>query len=81
MALPMGCSISCLAFEKCSTFLECTFKKRVVCYLDGFLLAGRPQFLRLWDRTETFQGLAEELDGPSGKRKDRGTSYLAVLSG
>lgn len=44
-ALPMGCSISCSAFERLSTFLEWALRDRsglamVVHYLDDFLLTG-----------------------------------------
>lgn len=44
-ALPMGCSISCSAFECFSSFLEWALRDRVghdstVHYLDDFLFAG-----------------------------------------
>lgn len=44
-ALPMGCSVSCSAFERFSSFLEWALKQRSGCesavhYLDDFLFVG-----------------------------------------
>ena len=45
-ALPMGCSVSCAAFEKFSTFIKCKLRSSVSCkstahYFDIYLFCGK----------------------------------------
>lgn len=76
-ALPMGCSVSCSAFETFSTFLEWVVKDRsgscsTVHYLDDFLFmgpAGTDQCQRLLD---VFQTICSELGVPLAKDKTEG---------
>lgn len=87
MALPMGCSISCAAFEKFSTFLEWVFCQRantrnVVHYLDDFLFAGRQGTGQCQFYMNTFHDLAAELGVPLAVEKTEGPvaelSFLGI---
>lgn len=76
-ALPIGCSVSCGAFKKFSSFLEWALKdlcscKVMVHYLGYFLFAGSEatgqcaQFLKaLIELTEELGVLLEKTEGPS----------------
>lgn len=78
VALPMGCSISCSAFEKNCTFLEWAFHKsvatfNVVHYLDDFLFAGRKDTAECLEFMHIFQQLAtDELGVPLAAKKTEG---------
>lgn len=75
--LPMGCFISCLAFEHFSTFLEWVLKewngcKAVVHYLDYFLFAGPMASGHCGHLLATFVALEHELGVPLVGDKTKG---------
>ncbi|XP_053143522.1 uncharacterized protein LOC128341261 [Hemicordylus capensis] len=86
-ALPMGCSISCAAFEAFSSFLEWAVRRRAglqstAHYLDDFLFVGRGNSGECHRLLRSFMGLAEELGVPLAKDKTEGPvtrlSFLGI---
>lgn len=82
-ALPMGCSVSCSAFEKFSSFLEWALQRRTglhstAHYLNDFLFAGRLGSGHCLYLMGELQSLAEELGVPLAHEKTEGLS--AVLT-
>ncbi|XP_053105446.1 uncharacterized protein LOC128324664 isoform X1 [Hemicordylus capensis] len=84
-ALPMGCSISCSAFERFSSFLEWAVRERagltsVVHYLDDFLFCCPGPLSTCKYLMDTFHELAKELGVPLAPEKTEGpTTRLAFL--
>ncbi|XP_060111191.1 semaphorin-6A-like [Heteronotia binoei] len=73
-ALPMGCSVSCAAFERFSSFLEWLLKDRsgrgkIVHYLDDFLFVGAARSGCCAKLLELFMKLADELGVPLAHEK------------
>ncbi|XP_067322974.1 uncharacterized protein [Anolis sagrei] len=82
-ALPMGCAVSCAAFETFSTFLEWAIKEKsglrgVAHYLDDFLFVGRSGSGDCGALLCAFQQLAEYLGVPLAEEKTEGP--LTVLT-
>lgn len=76
-ALPMGCSISCSAFECFSTFLEWVTRQRMrdnssVHYLDDFLFMGPANSDQCLKFLATFQAFCCELGVPLAHDKTEG---------
>ncbi|XP_067317701.1 uncharacterized protein [Anolis sagrei] len=85
-ALPMGCSVSCAAFEKFSTFLEWALKvkagvKGVVHYLDDFLFIGRAGRGECKVLLASFIELTTELGVPLAVEKTEGPSTVLTFLG
>lgn len=84
-ALSMGCSISCAAFKKFSTFLEWAYRqhtstRNVIHYLDYFLFAGRWESAECQLYMDIFQDLARDLGVPLADEKTEGpVSALSFL--
>lgn len=85
-ALPMGCSVSCAAFEKFSSFLEwvlqqCTGLQTTKHYLDDYLLTGPAESGQCAQLLQAFVELSGELGVPLAHEKKEGpTSRLIFLS-
>ena len=82
----MGCSMSCAAFEKFSTFLEWAVKYRsgldsVVHYLDDFLFAGPKDSPECSMLMQTFRSLCDELGVPLAEEKTVGPTSCLVFLG
>lgn len=76
-ALPMGCSVSCAAFEAFSTFLEWVVHDRsglksTAHYLDDFLFAGQQGSGQRAFLLEQFMQLTSELGVPLAHEKTEG---------
>ncbi|XP_053106618.1 uncharacterized protein LOC128325152 isoform X1 [Hemicordylus capensis] len=85
-ALPMGCSISCAAFEAFSSMLEWALRREagLVCtahYLDDFLLVGRPGTDQCGHLLRVFQALCSELGVPLAPEKTEGPSSVLTFLG
>lgn len=84
-ALPMGCSVSCAAFEAFSTFLEWLVISRsadphVAHYLDDFLFAGKAGSENCPCLLLTFKGICAYLGVPLAHGKTEGpVSVLTFL--
>ncbi|XP_053145742.1 uncharacterized protein LOC128342468 [Hemicordylus capensis] len=73
-ALPMGCSVSCAAFEAFSSMLEWALWREAglvstAHYLDDFLLVGRPRTNQCRHLLEVFQNLCADLGVPLAQEK------------
>lgn len=85
-ALPMGCSVSCAAFEKFSSFLEWALRQRMGAldsahYLDDFLVAGpdgSPQCARM---LQDFVELAADVGFPLAHEKTEGPAQVLTFLG
>ena len=82
--LLMSCSVSCMAFEKFSSFIKWKVRQWVLCnsathYLDNFLFCGKRNSGTCRFILNSFQALAEELSSPC-QRKDRGTGHIPHFS-
>ncbi|XP_053159366.1 uncharacterized protein LOC128347977 isoform X1 [Hemicordylus capensis] len=86
-ALPMGCSISCAAFEAFSTFLEWAIRERsgsraTAHYLDDFLFSGSAYSNECHFLLQSFIQLANELGVPLARGKTEGPvaklSFLGI---
>ncbi|XP_054843036.1 uncharacterized protein LOC129334764 isoform X1 [Eublepharis macularius] len=85
-ALPMGCSVSCAAFERFSSFLEWELRRRAgsrdsAHYLDDFLFVGRAGSSECARLLDTFLRLAEELGVPLAHEKTEGPSTVLTFLG
>ncbi|XP_067323909.1 uncharacterized protein [Anolis sagrei] len=85
-ALPMGCSVSCAAFETFSTFLEWAVKtkaglKGVVHYLDDFLFVGKGGSGDCGALLHAFQQLAYSLGVPLADEKTEGPQTVLTFLG
>ena len=79
-ALPMGCSVSCAAYERFSLFVEWQLRKRAGCsnmanYLDDYLFCGERNSGRCRFILDTFQSMAEELGLPLAEEKTEGQPH------
>ena len=84
--LPMGCSASCVLFEKCSTFLEWAIKlksgkRSVEHFLDDFLLAGKAGTGDCWQLMDHFRIICEDLGVPLAEDKTIGPSSILTFLG
>lgn len=84
--LPMGCSISCAAFEKFSTFLE--WIVRIKCnstsiehYLDDFLFGGRANDNACIEAMNIFDSVCQDLGVPVADEKTEGPVTCLVFLG
>ncbi|XP_062828282.1 uncharacterized protein LOC134296685 isoform X1 [Anolis carolinensis] len=85
-ALPMGCSVSCAAFESFSTFLEWALKSKsglsgVVHYLDDFLFIGMSGSGECEFLLHSFQELADQLGVPLAPDKTEGPATKLTFLG
>lgn len=85
-ALPMGCSVTCLVFERFSTFLEwalkfCCGHESIVHYLDDFLVAGPNGSAVCAQLMEGFAHLAKELEVPLAEDKNEGPAQRLTFLG
>ena len=85
-ALPMGCSISCSAFERFSTFVEWKLRSRVGCnstahYLDDYLFCGEANTGRCRYILDNFRRLANELGLPLAEEKTEGPATTLTFLG
>lgn len=87
-ALPMGCSVSCVAFEAFSTFLEWALHREtgldgLVHYLDDFLFIGTSGSGYCRVLLESFHAITEELSVPLAHMKTEeraGSSIFGVFN-
>ena len=84
--LPMGCSASCVLFEKCSTFLEWAIKfksgkRSVEHFLEDFLLAGKAGTGDCWQLMDHFRIICEDLGVPLAEDKTIGPSSILTFLG
>jgi hypothetical protein len=84
--LPMGCSISCCLFEKCSSFIQWvvskrTGKKSLAHYLDDFLFAGKKGTNDCTLLMDTFSSVCFELGVPIADEKSKGPVTNLVFLG
>ncbi|XP_053143317.1 uncharacterized protein LOC128341176 isoform X1 [Hemicordylus capensis] len=85
-ALPMGCSISCAAFEAFSSFLEWALRREAGLvttshYLDDLLMVGRPRTNQCRHLLEVFQHLCADLGVPLAQEKTEGPSAILTFLG
>lgn len=85
-ALPMGCSISCLAFERFSTFLKWDLRQRVgsidsAHYSDDFLFVGPDGSEQCARMLQGFIGLAVDLGVPLVHEKTESSAQVLTFLG
>ncbi|XP_053161001.1 uncharacterized protein LOC128349104 [Hemicordylus capensis] len=85
-ALPMGCSISCAAFEAFSSMLEWALRRvaglgSTAHSLDDFLLVGRPGTEQCSHLLAVFQKLCADLGVPLAQEKTEGPSPILTFLG
>lgn len=87
--MPTGCSITCAAFETCSTILEQLAEARLGCphvthYLDDFLFVGPVGTDTCANCLAIFQALTGELEVPLAQDKAEGPTdrltYLGIMT-
>ena len=85
-AMPMGCSISCTAFEHFSLFLEWMLKCRVgpcqvIHYLDDFLFCGKPGTAQCEHLVRMFRRITKEFGVPLADEKTKGPCTVITSLG
>ena len=84
--LPMGCSISCSLFEKCSSFLHWLVADLVGCitldhFLDDFIFAGKKDSLECEKLLSVFEATCTEVGIPIAEEKSMGPTTVLVFLG
>nr|XP_008117750.1 PREDICTED: uncharacterized protein LOC103280454 [Anolis carolinensis] len=85
-ALPMGCSVSCNAFEQFSSFLEWAIRKKsglsgVAHYLDDFLFIGKAGTGQCRYLMQQFHQLADHFGVPLAHEKTEGPATVLTFLG
>jgi len=84
--MPMGCSISCATFEKCSTFLHWTLakeseSKNIDHYLDDFLFGGKKDTHECEKLMLKFESICSDIGVPIANEKTEGPSTVIEYLG